>query len=110
MAGLAFPGKSSYHREIAETDAFIKAISRGSFRMRIRDKEPKDLDQVLHIALLAEAHTEDRNIVETVDSPVKSKEFKLRRVQNKEQNNDETAVVNMDKAYNYESIGERCKM
>jgi len=37
------------------------------------------LDQALHIALLAEANTENRNIVETMDSPVESKEFKIRR-------------------------------
>jgi len=35
MAGLALPRKSSYHREIAETDAFIEAINEGSLRMRI---------------------------------------------------------------------------
>jgi len=27
MAGLAFPEKSSIHRKIAETEAFIEAIS-----------------------------------------------------------------------------------
>jgi len=43
MAGLAFPGKSSIHREIAETEAFIEAINDGSLRMRIRDKERKGL-------------------------------------------------------------------
>jgi len=43
MSGLALPWKSSIHRELAETDAFIEAITEGSLRMRIRDKEPKDL-------------------------------------------------------------------
>jgi len=62
----------------------------------------------LHIALLAEANTEDRNYVETVDSPVKSKEFKLRSVQNKEQSNADTGGVDKDKAYNNENIGKRC--
>jgi len=55
MAGLAFPGKSLIHREIAETEAFIETINDGSLRMRIRDKEPKWLEQALRIALLAEA-------------------------------------------------------
>jgi len=41
MAGLAFPGKSSIHRELAETEAFIETITDGHLRMRIRDKEPK---------------------------------------------------------------------
>jgi len=57
MAGLAFPGKSSIHRKLAETDAFIEAITDGNLRMRIRDKEPKDLNHELRIALLAEANT-----------------------------------------------------
>jgi len=60
MAGLAFPGKSSIHREIAEKEAFIEAINDGSLRMRIRDKEPNGLEQALRIALLAEANTADR--------------------------------------------------
>jgi len=68
MAGLAFLEKSSYHREITETYAFIKANIEGRFRMKIRDKEPKDLDQALHIALLGEANTEDRNNAKTVES------------------------------------------
>jgi len=42
-AGSAFPGKSSKHREIAETEAFMEAIYNLSLRMRIRDKEPKGL-------------------------------------------------------------------
>jgi len=44
--------------------------------MRIRDKEPKGLDHALRIALLAEANTVERVIVETVDVPVKAKEYK----------------------------------
>jgi len=43
MVGLAFPGKSSIHKEIAETEVFIEAINDGSLKMRIRDKEPKGL-------------------------------------------------------------------
>jgi len=38
------------HRELAETESFIEAITDGNLRMRIRDKEPKDLDRVLRIA------------------------------------------------------------
>jgi len=38
MAGLAFPGKSSIHRELAETEAFIEAITDGHLRMRIKIK------------------------------------------------------------------------
>jgi len=71
MAGLAFPGKSSIHREIEETEAFIEAIYDGSFKMRIRDKEPKELEQALRIALLAEANTAECVSVEAVETKVK---------------------------------------
>jgi len=81
MAGLAFPGKCSIHKELAETEAFIEAITDGNLWMRIRDKEPKDLDHALRIALLAEANTVERVIVETVESPVKANEYKARSAQ-----------------------------
>jgi len=81
MAGLAFPGKSSIHRELDETEAFIEAITDGNLRMRIRDKEPKDLDHALRIALLAEANTVERVSVETVEGPIKNKEYKARSAQ-----------------------------
>jgi len=38
MAGLVRPGKSSIHRELAETEAFIEAINDGNLRMRIKIK------------------------------------------------------------------------
>jgi len=78
MAGLAFPGKSSNHRELAETEAFNEAITDNNLRMRIRDKEPKDLDNALRIALLTEANTVERVIVETIEEPIKNKEYKAR--------------------------------
>jgi len=71
MPGLAFPGKSSIHKEIAETEAFIEAINDGSLRMRIRNKEPKGLEQALRIALMAEANTAERVNVEAVEIKVK---------------------------------------
>jgi len=60
MAGLAHPGKSSIHRELPAIDAFIDALNNSNLRMRVRDKEPKNFDYALHIALLAEANTESK--------------------------------------------------
>jgi len=82
---LAFPGNSSIHKELAETEAFIEAITDGNLRMRIWDKEPKDLDHALRIALLAEANTVERVIAETVEAPVKNKEHKARSAQSFEE-------------------------
>jgi len=42
IAGLTYPGKSSIHRELAATDAFIDALNDSNLRMRVRDKEPKN--------------------------------------------------------------------
>jgi len=41
MAGLAYPGKGSRHRDLAATETFIEALTDRNIRMRIRDKEPK---------------------------------------------------------------------
>jgi len=60
MAGLAYPGKSSIHRKLAAIDAFIDALNDSNLRMRVRDKELKNLDHALHIALLSEANTESK--------------------------------------------------
>jgi len=79
MVGLAFPGKSSIHREVAETEAFIEAINDGSLRLRIKDKEPKGLKQALRIALMAEANTAERVSVEAVE--IKVKDYKARSAQ-----------------------------
>jgi len=80
MAGLAFPGKSFIHREIAETEAFINPINDGSLRMRIRDKEPKWLEQALRIAHMVVANTAERVSVEAVEGKVK--DYRARSAQN----------------------------
>jgi len=81
MAGLVFPGKSLIHKEIAETEAFIEAINDGSLRMRIRNKEPKGLEQALRIKVLAEANTAERVSVEAVETNNKVKDYKARSAQ-----------------------------
>jgi len=68
MAGLSFPGKSSIHRKLAETKAFIKAITDGNLRMRIKDKEPKDLDHALRIALLAKQSNYYKHTHQTINN------------------------------------------
>jgi len=85
MAGLAFPGKTSIHRELAETEAFIEVINDGSLRMRIGDKEPKDLEHALRIAWLAEANTVERVLFEAVEAPAKVKEYKARSAMSMEE-------------------------
>jgi len=104
MAGLAFPGKV-LHRKLAGTEAFIKATTDGNLRMRIRDKEPKDLDHALRIALLAEANTVERVIVEAVEAPVKAKKYKARSAQSFEEVT--IAAVTSEQAVR-ENIEQKC--
>jgi len=82
MAGLAYPGKGSRHRDLAATETFIKALTDGNIRMRIRDKEPRCLDHALQIALLAETNSELRKEDEIAS---KSKDYKLRAAKGKEE-------------------------
>jgi len=102
MAGLAYPGKSSIHRELAAIDAFIDALGDSNMRMRVRDKEPKSLDHALHIALLAEANLEAKPVAAPEDSQARTNNYKARVVQNvhKPATNAQAASV--------ESINDRC--
>jgi len=102
MAGLAYPGKSSIHRELAAIDAFIDALGDSNMRMRVRDKEPKSLDHVLHIALLAEANTEAKRAIALEDSQTRANKYKARVVQNANK------PVGSAQAASIDSINDRC--
>jgi len=102
MAGLAYPGKSSIHRELASIDAFIDALNDSNLKMRVRDKEPKNLDHALHIALLAEANTESKLNVAQDDSITPGTKYKARGVQNTSNANNGSSNVSVD------SINNRC--
>jgi len=82
MAGLAYPGKRSIHRELAAIDAFIDALNDSNLRMRVRDKEPKNFDHAFHIALLAEANTEAKHNATQEEQIMRGKDYKGRVVQN----------------------------
>jgi len=43
MAGLAYLGISSIHKELAAIDAFIDALNDSNLRMRVRDKNQRTL-------------------------------------------------------------------
>jgi len=108
MAGLAFRGKSSNHRELAETDAFIEAFTKGLLRMRIKDKEIKDLEEALHIALLSEANPVERVVVDAADTPGPKNEYKARGAMSME---DATVAVvtSTPEKVNNDSAEKRCE-
>jgi len=70
--------------------------------MRVRDKEPKNLDHALHIALLAEANTESKLNAAQDDPTTRGKDYKARGVQNANNANNGTSNVSVD------SINNRC--
>jgi len=82
MAGLAYPGKGSRHRDLAATEKLIEALTDGNIRMRIRDKEPRSLDHALQIALLTEANSGLRKEDEVAST---SKGYKLRTAKSLEE-------------------------
>jgi len=104
MAGLAYPGKSSIHRELAAIDAFIDALNDSNLQMRVRDKEPKNLDHALHIVLLAEANTELKLNAAPDDPTTRGKKYsyKARGVQNANNGNHSSSNVSVD------SVNNRC--
>jgi len=63
-------------------DAFIDALNDSKLRMRVRDKEPKNLDHAHHIALLAEANTEAKQNATQEEQIMRGKDYKARVVQN----------------------------
>jgi len=102
MAGLAYPGKSSIHRELAAIDAFINALGDSNMRMRVRDKKPKSLDHALHIALLAEANTKAKPAIVLKDSQPRANNYKARVVQNAHKPAGNAQIASVD------SINDRC--
>jgi len=116
MAGLAYPGKSSIHKELAAIDAFIDALNGSNLRMRVRDKEPKNFDHALHIALLAEANTKSKLNAAPDDLTTRGKEYsyKARSVQNANNGNHSSSIVSVVSVNNHcdkicEMIETMCK-
>jgi len=101
-AGFASPGKSSIHRELAAIDASIDALNDSNLRMRVRDKEPKNLDHALLIALPAEANTEAKQNATQEEQIMRGKEYKARVVQNATQSSAGSSNASVD------SINNRC--
>jgi len=104
MAGLAHLGKILIHRELAAIDAFINALNDSNLRMRVRDKELKNLDHALNIALLAEANTESKLNATSDDPTTRGKEYsyKARGVPNANNGNHSMSNVSVD------SVNNRC--
>ena len=53
---LAYPGESSALSDIVERDAFLEALNDQMLRVRILEKEPKNVDEALNIPSRFEAY------------------------------------------------------
>jgi len=53
---LAYPGPSNATTEIVGRDAFLDALDNPTLANKIREKEPTNLEEALHVALRFEAY------------------------------------------------------
>ena len=106
LAALAYPGRPTEHGDAIAVDAFIEALDDVELEMRIRDREPRDLDSAYRLALMLEANARgrrDRQDVagentrykiraRTVQSDSESEGFKKKVSFEQAQKNDESAA------------------
>jgi len=59
LIALAFPAMDQHHRESIACDYFIDALADPDFALKVREREPKKLDDALRIALQLEVWTKD---------------------------------------------------
>jgi len=58
---LVHLGTPADHRNDLAVDAFVVALDNEYYEMRLRDKDPKDLEAAMQAALLIEAYTLSRH-------------------------------------------------
>lgn len=58
LVSLAYPGPTNATTEIVARDAFLDSLDDCSFAMKVREKEPCNLDEALKIALRLEAYSD----------------------------------------------------
>jgi len=59
LSALAYPDTDHKTRELISCDYFIDALADPELGLKIRERQPKDLDAALHIALQLEVWTKD---------------------------------------------------
>jgi len=62
---LAHPGAPTAPRNDLAVDAFIEALDNDYYKMRVRDKDPKDLESAMRAALLVEGYSNIRHKMRT---------------------------------------------
>jgi len=65
---LAYPGQVGELSEIVARDSFLDALNDRSLRVRILEREPRNLDEALYIACRLEAFDASENYLDEPDS------------------------------------------
>jgi hypothetical protein len=104
---LAYPGKSSEHRDAIAVDAFIDALDDECLELRIRDREPRDLDHALQIALILEANSRAKRNQGTEDVSRRNRDYRARMIQMDDETADNISLVNVDKQVREERLEKR---
>jgi len=69
MAALAFPSVEHQIREVMATDYFLDALGDPKLALKIRERNPKNLDAALRIALQLEVWTKDSHRLQQMETP-----------------------------------------
>ena len=69
LTALAYPGRPTEHGDAIAVDSFIDALEDDNLELRVRDREPKDLDEAYRTALMLEANSRGRRIRNKEESP-----------------------------------------
>ena len=58
LTALAFPGPTNATTEVVACEAFLEALSNRRLAMRVREREPKSLEEALRVAIRMEAYSD----------------------------------------------------
>ena len=101
LSALAYPGRPTEHGDAVAVDAFIEALQDDDLEVRIRDRNPRDLDAAYRAALVLEANSRSRRSREKTDERLFNRyEAKARSVQCQEKSEpeDSTKKVRFEKS------------
>src|SRR5260221_13435655 len=86
---MAFPGNDSDMSQIIAKDAFIDSLADGRLSLRIREREPHDINVAYQIAVRLEAYSQTAN---KGDGDFKNKQGRVRGIETEE--NTLSAILN----------------
>ena len=80
MAALAFPSVEHQIQEVMATDYFLNGLGDAKLTLKVRERNPKNLDAALRIALQLEVWTKDSYRLQQVKTPRPAENKKSREI------------------------------